>query len=634
MISIKYKPFIKTLTTSLLTLSTSAVSLANSSDSTKKYCIALRGNGELVPAHWGALAQTVEKFGIPSGMSGGSSASISTFLMESFMMNPTYKSLNTEEEKIAALSLMIKSLKGFVQNEANKGKYTSAKEIIKLVSDESQDSLISKIKDYIKTHNSFTEVLTDITNLNDIFSGILASKVFYGPLIEKVHTAVLNYIKVRTSLNPFSTTEKEYVELQIEYNRLKEALSVFGKFNAQTDLSLFVRGGIINFEALANVLGYVADFYSQEQSNDETRAALDNFIKKCATISLNKTWDQLLEHKEIKCNNLFIDAMNKQTKIFANKTFQSKRTRQYIGATLPSLISTSILTNNSAKIALKIKNDYEQHKQINDETLYNLHVNPNDLKFGYWGQDKDLKKVQETFSDPSNPLSQIDKSQRFFPIGRADWLTALKNSPAEPGLSSMNGFTNSDGKKLVSLGGWSDLHPVPVLKAMGCENVVYLTRRSGEALFAQGVAKRLLKLDVPSWEDIGSTNAAKASNNRGKDRNEFKISSDFDGQWSNMFNLKNPNSSFSVSIKSADAVVCTDWNAFSIPKQFTEIIEEAYTAPIYFGKNSTLPINFSNQGSTINQTNILSETDSLADDNESSITYSFPKYAGCFPFDE
>jgi hypothetical protein len=30
------------------------------------YCIALRGNGEAAPAHWGAIAQLVEKLGLPS----------------------------------------------------------------------------------------------------------------------------------------------------------------------------------------------------------------------------------------------------------------------------------------------------------------------------------------------------------------------------------------------------------------------------------------------------------------------------------------------------------------------------------------------------------------------------------------
>ena len=29
------------------------------------YCLALRGNGEAQPAHWGALANLVEKMGLP-----------------------------------------------------------------------------------------------------------------------------------------------------------------------------------------------------------------------------------------------------------------------------------------------------------------------------------------------------------------------------------------------------------------------------------------------------------------------------------------------------------------------------------------------------------------------------------------
>ena len=40
--------------------------LATQSAVAADYCIALRGNGELMPAHWGALASTVEVYGTPA----------------------------------------------------------------------------------------------------------------------------------------------------------------------------------------------------------------------------------------------------------------------------------------------------------------------------------------------------------------------------------------------------------------------------------------------------------------------------------------------------------------------------------------------------------------------------------------
>ena len=42
------------------------------------YCLAIRGNGELEPAHWGGMARTVEKLGLPQAMAGGSSGSSSS----------------------------------------------------------------------------------------------------------------------------------------------------------------------------------------------------------------------------------------------------------------------------------------------------------------------------------------------------------------------------------------------------------------------------------------------------------------------------------------------------------------------------------------------------------------------------
>ncbi|MBC7372284.1 MAG: hypothetical protein H7326_12000 [Bdellovibrionaceae bacterium] len=66
------------------------------------YCAAIHGNGELMPAHWGAMSSLVEENGMPEAMAGGSSVSITIFLLEGVSLNPLFK---TESEK----ALMIKS---------------------------------------------------------------------------------------------------------------------------------------------------------------------------------------------------------------------------------------------------------------------------------------------------------------------------------------------------------------------------------------------------------------------------------------------------------------------------------------------------------------------------------------------
>jgi len=64
-----------------------SVLLATPSHASADYCLALRGNGEAQPAHWGALAQLVENMGLPKAQSGGSSAAVSSFLLENIAAN-------------------------------------------------------------------------------------------------------------------------------------------------------------------------------------------------------------------------------------------------------------------------------------------------------------------------------------------------------------------------------------------------------------------------------------------------------------------------------------------------------------------------------------------------------------------
>jgi hypothetical protein len=97
----------------------------------------------------------------------------------------------------------------------------------------------------------------------------------------------------------------------------------------------------------------------------------------------------------------------------------------------------------------------------------------------------------------------------------------------------------------ASAGGWSDLHPSLVLRNMGCDQVIYVTRRGQESGFAQGVAGLL-----------GMTDEQKTA----------------------LYDL-GADSSCALSIAESSAVWCTDWNRFS-GTQLAEIFEDAYNAPL------------------------------------------------------
>jgi hypothetical protein len=158
-----------------------------------------------------------------------------------------------------------------------------------------------------------------------------------------------------------------------------------------------------------------------------------------------------------------------------------------------------------------------------------------DLKYGNWGSDADLAAVAKSgFGD--------HKTKKMTSLGGGTWKEALTRSPAEPGLSRFIEFP--DGR--LTSGGWSDLAPTLVLKAIGCEKVIYVQRQGDESTFAIGVAKQ-----------DGMT----------------------EGDWKSLYDLSNPESSYSLSVEKADGVWCANWDAFGDLQQREKALD-AYTAPI------------------------------------------------------
>lgn len=157
-------------------------------------------------------------------------------------------------------------------------------------------------------------------------------------------------------------------------------------------------------------------------------------------------------------------------------------------------------------------------------------------------------------------------------------------SAAEPGLSSFVETRDVVGNPVLSTGGWSDLHPVTILKASGCQKVIYVTRKGGDTIFGQGVAKRLFGFEKP-WSELDphepNRSHTRILNNQGDPK-------DMTSQWSRLFNLANPNSNFDYALQTSDAVVCTNWNIFDVKKDFHQMISEAYQAPIFNPSKLTL----------------------------------------------
>jgi hypothetical protein len=166
-----------------------------------------------------------------------------------------------------------------------------------------------------------------------------------------------------------------------------------------------------------------------------------------------------------------------------------------------------------------------------------------------------------------------EKSKKFMSLGEASWLSALSTSPAEPGLSNLVDIN----KDLISAGGWNDLHPTLVLKAYGCKDIVYVTRKGGESVFAQGVIKKLTDIDGFNWEEWAGLTADERRE-KNANGNDLDLGADA-SLWSKLYNMANPKSSIRNSMSAATTIVCTDWDRYDSRKDMNALIEDAFTSP-------------------------------------------------------
>ncbi len=562
------------------------------------YCMAIRGNGELMPAHWGAMAQSVETFGMPSGVAGGSSASISAFMMDSLALNPLVKNSRNSVEQALRASFLLKSMQGFGYAIMDDKKWQHTLILANKIGQQDFSELKVNIETITKIINGARENLSqeEIQLISDVLLEVKQTQIFTGPAIMKL-IASFDALRSHYSLENFRNFKNQAVQVQ-------RAISVFGKFDAKNDQTLFLRDGLINFKSLGHAFGRMAAFYSLKSATDKTVSEVQSFVDKYASQNVGKSWIEIIQANPSVQQELSSLIKN----YFQNDGKTANRIQEPMSQGLNTLITTSVVVGDSRKTLLEQKKSFDA--TFDDKLAEVLNVNAEDIKFGYWGTTKNLAKIEAEFTDTSK--FQLAKSKRFLKLGMNTWETALSTSPAEPGLSTLVPFKTASGEDLISLGGWSDLHPVPVLKAMGCEQVVYLTRKGGDSLFGQGVAKRLFKLSDESipWKNLDESKESAVANKKGR-------AEDQTSDWSMMYNLANPRSSYAASVAAADAVVCTDWNAFDIKKDYSAMITEAYKALIYMSKNIEL-------------TNLVPGKWIQKSDNKTESDGS-PTYPGCIP---
>lgn len=522
-----------------------------SSEAHPNYCLAIRGNGDYQPAHWGAMATTVEKLGLPQAMAGGSSATVSMFLLESIAKNPIVEKASAEDQKVIA-SFLLKSLLG--------------------MSEQIQTSTVWKTSlmlyqqyKYLETRN-FTKMARKLVMSNDWaqLQKHIEENVAIVPINDQVIALMYQAID-----------KQDTKQFRFYLNEVENSAKVFGRFDAKNDANLFFRFGIVSFEKMAHLFGKIAGFYSAEGDSIKTKNAWKKLVTSCSADSVGKTWTEIITAKPV-CHQLFADVYNSHFEDTSNK---HQAELNIAGQKISVFPSTAVLIGSEASRYNKAFAEYIKLRDENYGTHYQI-KNASKVVFGYWGNPEVLEKIKNNL----DPL--ILKNKKFFALGEGTWKEILSLSPAEPGLSNLKPFTKNK-VNYVSAGGWSDLAPTLVLKASGCENVVYLTRQGGESLFAQGVAKRLLKLDI-GWDKLDTSNAVNSKANTAA--NDLGRPEDIVSTWSKLYNVANSESSIRASLAEASAILCTDWNNHDPKANLVDAIESSYKSPFVLAATASLEL--------------------------------------------
>lgn len=611
----------------------------NSLSDDYKLCTAIRGNGEAIFAHWSSLAKIVENYGPIDKLAGGSSAAITLFLYESIASNP-YISCDSKKEsclksRSLEISLLLKSLEGYFDYWITTNEVSAVSTLLK-----TSKGLLSKLKFWTKKAkeslknssmlDDYKSIRRDINEL--VVSGDLAKLI--NPELKQYLLFALNDFKKSSWLSFNEKVQKSKV-LKFRFKEAIDSVTLLlaGGFDAQKDKRIFFRPGLIDFFDVADKFGRIADFYSSYYYEghinpmvkikhlEEHRFKFQNFLSKCAPESKNKTWQEIAfraDGRRSSCGYKFLSLVSHyRSKLMSDNVFSVAKRKHRINEKIgTSVFPTTAVLNKEQ--SLRFKNSFEDYKKTTDTNFgIDWSIPYESLKFGYWGNLVDLEKSKESFE--SSSLGDNEKSKKMISLGEASWKDILSVSPAEPGLSRLKLIP---GTSSISAGGWSDLHPTIFLKSIGCENVIYITRINGESVFGQGVVKKLFNLETPSWDDIGSevdSLVKRRINNTGKINDQSSA-------WSMLYNIANPQSAYSKSIKAADAVWCTEWDSYNVLEQgYKPIINGAYNSRLYINEDAKSFITKNPLGPF--EGKVISASD-LKINSEG-----WPNYSGCIPLD-
>jgi hypothetical protein len=448
-------------------------------------CAGVRGNGQNLFAHYGALARHVEEYGAITCVAGGSSGSITAFLLESAWANRDVQKCRKWRRcgrlaRDARMALMLKSVTGLVD----------------------------------------TGLFEDVATVNELFEGISAGEI--EELLNDPDTAEEGLQALRRLLRDLGPLiNPEVFELLanspdpvFHATDIIEGLQKGLQFIVD-DPRVFLRTSVINFDAVATLFGVYGSFYAGYGPAD--RAGVSAWLRACARPGLGLTWEQVAQLPGTEgrtCGETFGDLFNEYREAVAADGGKN-RADDPVGKYLPSFGVTGVLTGDAITAWEEARAAWIAAEPIPFEPDFD------DIGVGYWGKGRELRRMDRRLDRRYDDLV----SEQFVPLGPASWREVLSSSPAEPGFSPAVPLSSG----VLSVGGWADPLRVLPLEALGAKRTIAINRLGGVGGFTESVT-RLLNASDEEIEALYSTTDPASSFYLGLDRATGVWCTDWDGQ--------------------------------------------------------------------------------------------------------
>ncbi len=416
-------------------------------------CAGIRGNGQNLFAHYGALARHVEEYGAVKCAAGGSSGSITTFFLESMWANPDVHLCGNEKKRKcrnaevdARMSLMLKSVVGLVE----------------------------------------TGVFQDVETVTALLDEITASDIeelLSGPLPQEGVDALSRLLRdlgplINSELIELLATSPDPV---FHATDIIEGLQDGIQFNVNSS-QVFLRTSVVDFDEFASFLGGYGSFYAGYGPAD--RPGMQAWLDACATPSVGLTWEQartLPADTGLSCGDTFGELFNTYRELFASSGGPN-RADDPVGRYLPVFGVTGVLTGDAIAHWQEARDAWLRAEPIDFEPSFD------DVGVGYWGHPRELARMERRLQRRYDDLV----AEQFVPLGASSWREVLKSSPAEPGFSPAVPLEAG----VLSVGGWADPLRIIPLEALGARRTIAINRLGGVGGFTESVTRLLNASDA------------------------------------------------------------------------------------------------------------------------------------------